>query len=127
MTEWKVIDKTNGRYSVSSDGRVRNNVTKKLLKGSGNAYAITMNVKGTWKKRSIAVSKLLERYYGVEREVDRGSKAIIGIDDEGQTLSFDSIYQASKNGFNGGGIMRSLKTGGKHKGFKWSYREEVRS
>lgn len=42
MEVWKIVEQTNGKYSVSNKGNVRNNVSNKLLKQSlsSNGYLI---------------------------------------------------------------------------------------
>lgn len=163
---WKLIPKTNKRYSVSNLGNVRNNLTDKLLTpyNNGKGYLqVNFQVEvdeGEWKRKGMLVHRLvMEAFKGkapkgfpevnhIDEDptnnalsnleyIDRmgnmlhnnlsaklkeaSRKPIQGIGDNGERVYFLSIKDASREGFNLGGIARSLKHGTKHKGFVWKY------
>ena len=122
LTEWKEIKGTGRCYSISSRGQVRNNNTKQILKVSkhGSVVLPPQVKKGEWKRRNLSVSKLQEEYYGVTKMSSRGNRPVKAVD--GATYKvYPSIYAATKEGFNAGGIARSLKTGIRHGGYIWEY------
>lgn len=122
LTDWREIKGTNNRYSISSKGQIRNNRTKKILKVSKHGSIVLQMVdrKGNWKRHNLSVAKLQEEYFGVTKMSARGNRPVKAID--GATYKiYPSIYSAAKDGFNAGGIARSLKTGIRHGGYFWEY------
>lgn len=64
MEEWKVIADTNGMYSVSNYGRVRNNVTNKFMKPIPyvNGYlGVGLMINGRQKK--VRIHRLVGQYF----------------------------------------------------------------
>ena len=71
MEEFKEIDITNGRYSVSNRGKVRNNETLKILKGSKNSSGylqVAFFIDGKYVKKYI--HRLVCEYFIVKSEKD---------------------------------------------------------
>lgn len=52
---------------------------------------------------------------------NRQRKAVVATFDDGSKVTYQAIKDAAREGYNLGGISRSIKTGGRHKGGVWSY------
>jgi len=71
MEEWKIIEEGEGKYSVSNNGRVRNNKTQKILKPAKlvNGY-LAVSLAENKKGRLYRVHRLVAKYFvsGYEKE-----------------------------------------------------------
>ena len=64
MEQWKDIIETNGKYSVSNKGRVRNNITQKIMRPSkyvNGYYGIGLMIDG--KQKRYRVHRLVAEYF----------------------------------------------------------------
>ena len=69
------------------------------------------------KNNNISNLEWCDRKYNVRYSK---SKKIIGIKGN-EKIEYDCLYDSRLDGFNYGNIWRSIKKGGKHKGYEWKY------
>lgn len=92
MEQWKIIDGYNGRYSVSNEGRVRNNESNKLM-GNYDKRCVCLSYQGT--KKEYAIDKLCRQYwtpdFSGEWKVISGFGGRYSISNEGEARNNETL------------------------------------
>ena len=115
-TKGKFVCEYKNLKDVEYHGHTKNMVYKVL----SNKYKQASHGGYLWIKKSDYnlenVDKLVNHYNNIKKE-----KAVVMIDDNKVVHSFDSISEASRNGYDNAGIIRSIKLNVKYLGHYWQY------
>ena len=116
--EWKVIDFTNNKYSVSSEGRIRNNNTGNILKPSIHKRGyLKINLEVDGKKYSKSMHRLIALMFIPNPENKAEVNHINGIHDDNRAVNLEwvtpeeNIRHSVENHLREKGMLRKAITG----------------